>query len=92
MPDAAQYTLALFDTTALGWTVDLPPSPSPSADPIPDRNDDDSTTPAVRPIRGTNYVLAGDRPLARGWAARARDNIRAITLSKQVEESGRAPT
>jgi hypothetical protein len=95
MPDTAQYTLALFDTTALGWTVDMPPSPGLSPDPvlpITDRIGDAATIPAVRPIRGTNCVLAGDRPLARGWAGRARDNIRAITLSKQVEDSGRAPT
>jgi len=95
MPDAAQYTLALFDSTALGWTVDVPRSETPSTDPvvpIADRIGDAPPAPAVRPIRGTNYVLTGDRPLSRGWAARARDNIRAITLSKEVEDSGRAPT
>ena len=95
MPDAAQYTLALFDTTALGWTVEIPrpsnPSPEP-ARPLSDTIDDAPTRPAVRPLRSTNYVLAGERPLSRGWPARARDNIRAITLSKEIENSGRAPT
>ena len=96
MPDAAQYTLALFDTTALGWTVDIPrprnlvPGPGP-ADRRRDRPAPTSSQPSAR-SRSTNYVLAGERPLARGWAARARDNIRAITLSKEIENSGRAPT
>ena len=33
-----------------------------------------------------------DRELARGWPARARDNIAAIRLSKELEAAGRAPT
>jgi len=37
-----------------------------------------------------NFVLHGDRQLARGWPARARDNIAAITLSKALEDEGRA--
>ena len=41
---------------------------------------------------GSNYVLDGDRALARGWVARARDNIAAIRLSKEIEAAGRAPT
>ncbi|HME24830.1 MAG TPA: hypothetical protein VKI44_26460 [Acetobacteraceae bacterium] len=31
MPDAAQYTLSLFDTSALGWTV---AAPIPDAEPL----------------------------------------------------------
>ena len=42
--------------------------------------------------RGSNFHLDGDRALARGWPARARDNIAAISLSKALEQSGRAPT
>ena len=100
MPDAAQYTLGLFDSTAIGWTLDVPCSPSFLA-PLPDsppEDEDDAPPPppAAAPsravARGTNYVLAGDRPLARGWAARARDNIAAITLSKEIEERGRTPS
>jgi N12 class adenine-specific DNA methylase/adenine-specific DNA methylase len=95
MPDAAQYTLGLFDSTAIGWTVEIPRSSDPipdTAKPAPDAADQTPTTPVHCPVRGTNYALAGDRPLARGWPARARDNIRAITLSKEIEETGRAPT
>jgi len=36
---------------------------------------------------GTNYALLGERRLARGWPARARDNIAAITL----DAAGRGP-
>ena len=39
----------------------------------------------------SNYVLDGDRALARGWIARARDNIAAIRLSKEIEAAGRPP-
>ena len=45
-----------------------------------------------RRASGSNYVLDGDRALARGWVARARDNIAAIRLSKEIEAAGRAPT
>ena len=43
-------------------------------------------------MRGSNFHLDADRNLARGWPARARDNIAAITLSKELEGSGRTPT
>ena len=42
--------------------------------------------------RGANFHLESDRALARGWPARARDNIAAIRLSKELEASGRIPT
>jgi N12 class adenine-specific DNA methylase/adenine-specific DNA methylase len=94
MPDAAQYTLGLFDSTAVGWTVEIPSSATPATPPTGEEQERDEGPHArtVRPVRGSNYRLAGDRSLARGWAARARDNIHAIALSKEIEESGRAPT
>ena len=93
--DTSEFTLSLFDNTALsGWTPH-----SPSADSGPweaDDNDDDTPPPAAAPAvpaaRGSNFHLAGDRELAQGWPARARDNIAAISLSKELEQSGRAPT
>jgi len=36
--------------------------------------------------------LDSGRALARGWPARARDNIAAIRLSKELETTGRTPT
>ena len=50
----------------------------------------------MRSRRGISFVLAfyltADRDLARGWAARARGNIAAIQLAKELENSGRAPS
>ncbi len=95
MPDAAQFTFNLFDNTALGWTVPLP------APDEPDDHDADAaitaSTPTLTPTKGkrvpaANYRLDGDRTLARGWPSRARDNIAAIQLSKQIENEGRAAT
>ena len=89
MPDAAQYTLALFDSSALGWTV-----PVPTAVPVSADADDEPHAPAALtpPEKGVNFALTGDRQLARGWPARARDNIAAIRLSRELEDAGRAPT
>jgi N12 class adenine-specific DNA methylase/adenine-specific DNA methylase len=96
----SEFTLSLFDNTALsGWNHH-----APRAIAEPDETDGDDADqadpdeagdmpPAADPIaRGNNFHLDGDRDLARGWAARARDNIAAITLSKTLEQSGRAPT
>ena len=92
MPDAAQYTFGLFDSSALGWTVPTPTvTPTVSAD--TEAEDEPHTPAALTPQeRGVNFALAGDRQLARGWPARARDNIAAIRLSKELEDAGRAPT
>ena len=98
MPTDTDFTLSLFDTTALsGWS---PPTrhagtepDAPDLDDADDTDDDVAAPPPAEPVaRGSNFHLAGDRGLARGWPARARDNIAAITLSKALEQSGRAPT
>ena len=93
MPDAAQFTLALFDSTGLGTSVQAP-TIVPTAD-AADLHEADTASPQREPgpaANGSNYVLDGDRALARGWVARARDNIAAIRLSKEIEAAGRAPT
>ncbi|MEA2727312.1 MAG: hypothetical protein QOF70_1787 [Acetobacteraceae bacterium] len=91
MPDAAQYTLGLFDSTALGWTV-APPAIAPTS-PEPDADDEPQAPAAPTPQeKGVNFALSGDRHLPRGWPARARDNIAAIRLSRALEDAGRAPT
>jgi N12 class adenine-specific DNA methylase/adenine-specific DNA methylase len=93
MSNAAQYSLGLFETTALGWTLDAPrENPSSAQEPTPISSDAciAASRPASRPIMGKNFYLDGDRKLARNWAGRAQDNIRAITLSKEIEEAGRA--
>jgi hypothetical protein len=93
MPDAAQFTLALFDSTGLGTSVQAPAA-VPAAD-AADLHEADTGSPPREPgpaAKGRNYVLAGDRALARGWIARARDNIAAIRLSREIEAADRAPT
>ena len=49
MPDAAQFTMNLFDTTALGWTV-AAPEPEPSAE--TEKDDDAPEAPAALSHRG----------------------------------------
>jgi predicted RNA methylase len=96
--DANDFTLSLFDDTALsGWTHHAPPTVDScgaiAADADEDHADGDTAPSAPAPAtRGSNFHLAGDRALARGWWARAHDNITAISLSKMLEQTGRAPT
>jgi hypothetical protein len=95
-PDNSELTHGLFDSTALpGWTSHALQAVADSYEADKSDNDqhDDTPPPAAVPIaRGRNFQLAGDRGLARGWPARARDNVAAIVLSKALEQSGRAPT
>ena len=86
-----QTTLGLFDTTALGWTIHTPAAAQPSCD-IDDGEDEADAPAQVAPETGANFYLDSDRALARGWPARARDNLAAIQLSKQLETSARTPT
>ena len=92
MPDAAQYTSRSACSTA-------PPLAGRSTRPRPTaaeplHHDDTDAVPvspsAATTVPGTNFYLDSDRALARGWPARARDNIAAIRLSKELHESGRA--
>ena len=100
-PDAGQFTMnSLFDTTALsGWSISPTPAPTTPADrqddpdcPEPENDTTSDPTDDSKPSNGTNYYLDADRTLSRGWVARARDNLAAIRLSKELEASGRVPT
>ena len=86
MPDAAQFTLALFDSTGLGTSVQAPARvhAADAAD-LHEAAAEPSPREPGPTTNGSNYVLGGDRALARGWVARARDNIAAIRLSKEIE-------
>jgi N12 class adenine-specific DNA methylase/SAM-dependent methyltransferase len=95
--DGNEFTLGLFDHTALsGWTSHAPQvSPAVYEDDPSGDADADTTSPlpaSGAASRGINFQLAGDRDLARGWPARARDNIAAILLSKELEQTGRVPS
>src|SRR3984957_4258097 len=99
MPNDTDFTLSLFDNTALSsWnsqTLQAVTEPvETDLDDADDADQDgDTLPPSADPVaRGANFHLDGDRALARGWPARARDNIAAINLSKALEQSGRAPT
>ena len=102
------FTIDLFGNTALSsglglgvtafagdFTVETnddddpePPTPAPAA----------ARQPLVPPAStegrslGSNFYLAGDRALAKGWKARARDNITAIRLAAEIEAGGRPAT
>jgi hypothetical protein len=98
MPADTEFTLSLFDTTALsGWNpnilqavaqpdeADAATADQPAADEADERGG--TSAQAVDPIaRGSNFHLAGERVLARFRPARAHDNIAAITLSKALEQ------
>ena len=94
MPDACQFTLGLFDSTAIGWTINTPKAVTETVLRAPEADETENQPATVRatvPL-GANLYLDSDRALARGWRARARDNITAIRLSKEIETAGRAPT
>ena len=101
MPDASQFTLGLFDAPALDWGAGAPHADAVArfgSDGDPEDPEDPDHTPpagpaaAAVPQTGESFYLDADRALARGWPARARDNVAAIRLSKALEASGRAPT
>lgn len=84
--------LSLFGTTALDATQNdlfwgelegeegTSPAPSPSV-------------PVVAPvIPQTDFHLTGKRGLAEGWRQRARDNVLAIALLRELEEEDRNAT
>ncbi|HUB12790.1 MAG TPA: hypothetical protein VMB34_12610 [Acetobacteraceae bacterium] len=88
--DGNEFTLGLFDHTALsGWNSRALQTPldADHEDPSDDADADDiSSLPGSDAVaRGTNFQLAGERELSRGWPARARDNIAAILLSKEAQ-------
>ena len=94
MPNDTEFTHSLFDNTALSsWNSPTLHAVTPlhEADDV-DEADDTAPPPPGPAARGSNFHLDGGRALARGWSARARDNIAAISLSKLLEQSGRAPT
>ena len=92
MPDASQFTLGLFDNTALGWTVQTPKAEPQFLDDIEDGQDEPVAPAKLDQRTAPNLYLDADRALARGWPARACDNLHAFRLSKELETTGRVPT
>ncbi|RWB69737.1 N-6 DNA methylase [Mesorhizobium sp.] len=69
----------------------VPAEPAPPARLAPD-TDSGPRPPRAADGRGENFVLAGDRGLAKGWKQRARDNLDAIRLAAEMEAADRAAT
>ena len=101
------FTFDLFGNTALSSSIGVGVTAF-GADFAPDDDDDDpdpSTPAPAMPIakagrasapahreRGADFALTGNRVLAKGWKARARDNIAAILLAAEIEAAERPAT
>ncbi|HEV2160593.1 Eco57I restriction-modification methylase domain-containing protein [Bradyrhizobium sp.] len=100
------FTLDLFNKTALSSGLGVTAFAGGITDDPDDSEDPDPSTPApALPVmavtrsassaprgRRTNFHLAGERALAKGWKNRARDNIVAIRLAASIEADGRVAT
>ena len=95
--DTNQLTLSFLDTTSLsagGLTLDAGynrPRTQPSLAEPPD-NEPALVSPSPPAIPARNFHLAGDRRLARGWKARAADNVASMRLAHQIEVEKRNAT
>ncbi len=85
----SQLTLSLFDTTALSCALTLGATSGPRF-----REDVVDGPPAPTPERipARTYRLDGERDLAKGWKARAADNVAAIRLLREIEAEDRHAT
>jgi adenine-specific DNA methylase len=102
------FTLDLFGNTALSSGLGLGVTAfggDATFDPDDDNDPDPSTPAPALPVaavarsasslqreRGANFLLTGDRALAKGWKGRARDNIAAIRLAAALEAEQRPAT
>ncbi|RWJ57405.1 MAG: class I SAM-dependent methyltransferase, partial [Mesorhizobium sp.] len=98
------FTIDLFGNTALSSGLGLGVTAF-ATDPDHDDDPPPSTPALAAPVataarppaqdrreRGLNFRLVGDRGLARGWKARARDSIEAIRLAAAIEADQRPAT
>ncbi|MAS07142.1 MAG: lactate dehydrogenase [Ahrensia sp.] len=107
MSDHDPFTLDMFGSSALSSGLGLgvtafAESPAlkleeDSAPPVAPAKRSRSQQAAKRtaseaPERGTNFHLSGSRALAKGWKARARDNLDAIALAAAIAAEDRPAT
>ena len=98
------FTIDLFGNTALSSGFGLGVTAF-AGNFEPDDDPDPSTPAPAMPIaaiarapssrcqrRGSNFYLADNRGLARGWKERARDNVEAIRLATAIEADERPAT
>jgi N12 class adenine-specific DNA methylase/adenine-specific DNA methylase len=99
------FTIDLFGNTALSSGLGLGVTAFAGDFTVESNDDDDSEPPTPAPVfarppvdrpasavsrmQGANFYLAGDRALAKGWKARARDNIAAIRLAAEIAADDR---
>ena len=90
-----QFTLSFLDTAspyAENLTLDAGNGTFQNA-PVTDLdNDDFDCADQASPIEARNFRLAGDRPLAKAWKARAADNLAAMRLAFDIERQKRHAT
>ena len=86
----SQLTLSLFDTTALGGLTLGASTPRFREDVVEEAAEAAAVT-ALR-VPAHTFRLTGERALAKGWKARAADNIAAIRLLQEIEGEDRHAT
>ena len=100
------FTIDLFGNTALSSGLGLGVTAFAGDFTVESSDDDDPEPPTPAPAaamqavgptastegrsHGSNFYFVGDRALAKGWKARARDNIAAIRLAAEIEAGDRS--
>ncbi|ACB97283.1 helicase-related protein [Beijerinckia indica] len=83
------FQLSLFDTTALSPAFTARPTVKTPASATPVPSEISPLAHETEPFPARDFRLEGDRGLAKGWKARAADNLKAIALSQKLAEEGR---
>ena len=86
----SQLTLSLFDSTALGGLTLGASTPRFREDVVEEAAE--AVAAIALRVPAHTFRLAGERALAKGWKARAADNIAAIRLLQEIEGEDRHAT
>ncbi len=86
----SQLTLSLFDSTALGGLTLGASIPRFREDVMEEATE--AAVVTTQRVPAHTFRLAGERALAKGWKARAADNIAAIRLLQAIEGEDRHAT
>ena len=108
MSDHDPFTLDMFGSSALSSglglgvtafsdglkaeTGETEPAPVANSSGSPAREESAKRPVVNAPERGSNFHLSGSRALAKGWKARARDNLEAIALAAMIAAEDRPAT
>jgi len=88
----SQLTLSLFDSTALSGGLTLDATSSGLRFREPEFEEEPAAAPEPERVPARNWRLVGDRGLARGWKARAANNLAALRLAGEITRKGRHAT